>query len=232
MALLPQLSILVGDCLDQGLLAPLTADVYATPSTLQRANKLRKGASSPIAAHNEFFIGTYESLGNFKNLVGQYDMHGRDNGGGGGRPGMWSDTEIHHIVEHYHLQYLSRHVRIGEASYAQQEPCVVLATPTHKLEFENLIGMAEQVILETKSFSMLKEFAKHQKSSLPNWKTLSKDAQAVEKRRWTGEVISKGLITPSEIKRCIEQIYSFAYQLPEHRALKLIAMSVIREMGM
>lgn len=100
------LSVYVNACLAQGLLvqSPITGVYWSTSIPRKLADAGRRGDAFVQLELGDFLIAGYSTLANAKRGVQALV------------PGSWSGTEIHHIVENFHLQFLGVHETIGERS--------------------------------------------------------------------------------------------------------------------
>jgi hypothetical protein len=210
------LSRYVAACLTQRLLvnSPIR-DVYWTPSIAQ---KLGRGGGSPppLLGLGDFFVGTYESLRNAKATARMLAK------------GMWAGSEIHHIVENYHLQFLGVVQPIDDQTYGYREPCVLLGKKHHDTHVDSIVGGAEQVVLETKPFDFLEAF----RAANPGISHLSRTDQGRRRANWVRaeERARPPRVTRYQIRDWLVEMYRFAYQEPELRPLRLIATAVLRGM--
>lgn len=198
-------------CLDENLLIPfLDADVYITPSIAEKMR--RNGSTQATLRMDEYFVGTYESLKRTKKKVGS----------------SWAGTEIHHIVENYHLQFLGLIDPINQQTYDRSEPCVLLTKAHHSLVIENAVGVAETLFLESKPFNFITAFQQEN----PGVSKKSKTRQSQLRVAWVKrqERYIPPRITRQEIKQTLLKIYRFAYQERDLKPLRLIAESVIQSM--
>ena len=210
------LSRYVGDCVTRRLLvsSPIR-DVYWTPSLAQQLGGAGRG-SGPLLRLGDFFVGTYESLKNAKATAQVFTK------------GMWAGSEIHHIVENYHLQFLGVVEPINDQTYAYQEPCVLLGKKHHDTHVDSIVGGAERVVLESKPFDFLEAF----RTANPGISNLSRTEQGRRRADWVrGEERARPpRVTQQQMRDWLVELYQFAYQEPELRPLRLIATAVLRGM--
>ncbi len=210
------LSRYVGDCVTRRLLvsSPIR-DVYWTPSLAQQLGGAGRGPG-PLLGLGDFFVGTYESLKNAKATAQVFTK------------GMWAGSEIHHIVENYHLQFLGVVEPINDQTYAYQEPCVLLGKKHHDTHVDNIVGGAEDVVLETKPFNFLEAF----RDANPGISSLSRTEQGRRRADWvrTEERGRPPRVTRQQIRDWLVELYRFAYQEPELQPLRLIATAVLQGM--
>jgi hypothetical protein len=214
-----QLRHYVNECLTRKLLvdSPIRG-VYWTPSIARklegRSASTREAA--PLLELSDFFVGTYESLGAAKTAARGFTA------------GMWNNTEIHHIVENYHLQFLGLIDTVDSDTYKRREPCVLLSKTHHNLHMENIIGGAEKVVLEVEDFDFIQKF----RDDNPGISDLDKTEQGRRRKEWVLELESERppRVTRQKIRGTLLEIYNFAYQEPELEPLRLIARAVIRSM--
>ena len=161
----------------------------------------------------DFLVGTYARMSATRAAISAL------------APGCWSGTEIHHIVENFHLQFLGLVQPIGDATYDNEEPCVLLAKKHHDTHVDGIVGDAERLIMETKPFNFVSVF----KASHPGISKLSRTQQGIQRVTWVKaqETRVPPTLRRQEVRETLREIYSFAYQEPDLRPLKLIAQSVI-----
>jgi hypothetical protein len=140
-------------------------------------------------------------------------------------PGSWSHTEIHHIVENFHLQFLGVEHPLSKHTYDHEEPCVLMPRKQHNLQIENAVGWAEKLEMERQPFDFIQAF----RDAHPGVSDEDRTEAPRIRARWVRE---QELMQPQQINRRVIQqtlrnIYNFAYQQPEFEPLRLIATEVI-----
>lgn len=210
-------------CLEAGLVQPTDRpDVYYVSPWTRAALREDEGGSDlrPIMGLNGLYIGSYHDL---KGVVKTLRR---------ARPSAWSKADIHHIVEHHHLQYLGRIFPVDDNSYEKSEPCVVLDRADHSLSIENGIGVAERCVLEGAPVDFVKEFQAHfnEKHPLQRFTDLPKREQTRHKVEWLKRTLRARRIEPQRIHEWLKEIYSLAYQDADLRPLREISVSVLNSM--
>jgi hypothetical protein len=195
------------------------SDVYCTPSVASkmRAPRTRRRSELlPLLELSDFFVGTYSSLNAARATARLFSAD------------TWSCTEIHHIVENYHLQFLALVLPVNSLTYDVREPCVLLCQKHHSLHMENIIGVAETVIMETRPFNFIDAF----RQMNPGLSRRTRDEKARLRTEWVRDMESLPTppITRQEIRDTLIAIYDFAYQEPEVQPLRMIARAVIQGM--
>ena len=212
------LRVYLNACLTQKLLEPSPiAGVFWSASIPRKlADAKRLGGSSVLLGLGDFLVAGYSTLASAKRGVQALV------------PGSWSDSEIHHIVENFHLQFLGGIQTIDEQTYRQSEPCVLMAKKHHDTHIDNIVGGAETVVMETKSFDFVKVF----RDQNPGISDKSRSEQGALRAAWVLAQASQvpPTIGRQEIRDTLLEIYAFAYQEPEFEPLRLIAAAVIRGM--
>jgi len=207
--------------IEEGIVEPSGIDgVYRVPSAL-RAHARRAAGDDDIRGlmeGSDFFIGAYEPLKELKDRIRGILPH-------------WWRTDIHHIVENHHLQYLARVVKVDNRTYRQKEPCVVFLRDSHRLAFDNAIRDAENLILEDAKFRFVDEFRAAHRGKLTR---LDRTALTRLKDQWLKRQAMERKVgrlqLQKEIRDALVRIYDFAYHEADLRPLKLIARSVLQGM--
>ena len=201
-----------------------STDVYWTPTITRDQLRERDRSESsvelrPIMARSDFLIGTYKDLDELRDEVRDDDPLG------------WGHSDIHHIVENHHLQYLGRVQAIDDNTYYKEEPCVVFLRRQHRLVIDNAVNDAEQVVFEASGFNFVREFRDAHRGKLSG---KSRVEQTRMKMNWLKDQASKRKVNRLDLQRTIKdrllELYSFTYQEADLRPLKLVARSVIGSM--
>lgn len=214
---------LLRSCLEAGLVqATDRPNIYYVSPWTRAVLREEEGESDlpPITGMNGLYIGSYDDLkGVLKTLRRA-------------RPIAWSKADIHHIVEHHHLQYLGRIFVVDEDTYRKSEPCVLLDRVDHSLAIENAIGVAERVVLESAPLDFVRGFQADfkQKHPLARFTDLSKGEQTGHKVEWLKRSLAPGRIEPHRVQAWLKEIYGLAYRDADLRPLREIAMSVLSSM--
>jgi len=205
----------LADCLTEKSLVPSPIDgLYwssAIPQKLEAASRTR--ARFLTLGLGDFLVGTYARMKTARRAIEAWS------------PGCWSGTEIHHIVENYHLQFLGVVQSISEATYENEEPCVLMAKKHHDTHVDNIVGGAERLVLEARPFDFVAAF----RDQHPGISKQNLNRQALPRAAWVKaqERLTVPPVRRQEIRNVLLEIYSFAYQEPELRPLRLIARRVI-----
>lgn len=196
------------------LLASPLPGIFWTPSIASKLEHARGATTVPMSLADHF-VGPYERLKHVRKLANKFT------------PGVWSGTEIHHIVEHHHLQFLGVLQPFTKHSYDHHEPCVVLGRRDHNLIMENAIGDAVRTVLGgDRGVDFLEAF----KVANPGAADLPKDELGRLSAGWvvTQEADAKSGISRRQIRDWLIEVYALAYQDHEFAALRSVALSVIR----
>jgi hypothetical protein len=192
-------------------------DVFYTPASLRKRWRAQGGDADglrPIMDDSDFLYGSYRRLKTLKRSVQKQT------------PGIWEDTDIHHIVENHHLQYLGRVYTVDEITYERLEPCVLFVRSHHNLVLDGAIGDAERYVLESKPFDFVQEFKKaHGDIKLG---TRTKRELTLLKTKWLTDLVNMRKVNRSDIQKSLIEIYQEAYQEADMRSLAEIARSVIQ----
>jgi hypothetical protein len=207
--------------IEEGIIEPSgIPDVYRVPS-ITRAGARRAAGDDDFRAlmdGSDFFIGAYEPLKELKGRVRDVLPH-------------WWRTDIHHIVENHHLQYLARVTKVDGETYRTKEPCVVFLRDSHRLAFDNAIRDAEELFFEMRTFKFVDDFRDSHRGKLSR---LDRTATTRLKDEWLKRVAAKRKVSrlqlQKEVRDTLVAIYTFAYQEADLRPLKLIARSVLMSM--
>lgn len=140
-------------------------------------------------------------------------------------PGSWSHTEIHHIVENFHLQFLGVEHPLSKQTYEHEEPCVLMPREQHNLQIENAVGWAEKLEMERQPFDFIQAFLDAHPGVSEEDRTEAPRIRA----QWVREQerMHPPRIDRRGIQKALRNIYVFAYQQPEFEPLRLIATEVI-----
>lgn len=207
----------LADCLNQKLLEPSPMEgVYwssALAAKIARASSARRAYVTLNLG--DFVVGSYKVLKGKRKAINKYYS---DN---------WLETEVHHIVESAHLQFLGVVQLLDSQTRDHFEPCVLLATVHHKLHMENIIGVAQQMVFERRGVDFMSAFT----TDHPGVSDRSLNEDARLRAAWVKaqETVPGSTINRREIRDSLLEMYSIAYQEPELRPLKLIANRVIRD---
>lgn len=203
------------DSLERRLLLPSPLPgIYWTPSVAAKLQRTGRNHSA-VMSIADFFIGPYDRLKHVRTLANKLT------------PGIWSGSEIHHIVEHHHLQFLGVRQPFSRQTYRHHEPCVVLSLRDHNLVMENLIGDAVRTVLGgDRGVDFLDEFNR----ANPGAATLSHTEQGKISAGWVlaQESTSTSRVNRRTIRDWLVEIYAFAYQQPEFAPLRSVALSVLK----
>lgn len=209
----------LADSLAQQLLEPSPIrDLYWSSSLarkLDAASRSMRGGSVLLDL-GDFIVGTYSAVkARKREIEGLY-------------PGSWSGTEIHHIVENVHLQFLGVVQPVDELTYRQSEPCVLLAKKHHDTHINGIVGDAERLIMETLPVDFVTAF----QQAHPGISRMDRTRQGQLRADWVKarERATPAVVHRRMIREALLEIYGFAYQMPEFRPLRLIARSVISGM--
>ena len=209
----------VADCLAQRLLeASPIQDLYWSTQLGRKVDvavRSRRGGSVLLDL-GDFMVGNYSTLkARKRDIDAMY-------------PGSWSGTEIHHIVENFHLQFLGVVQPVSELTYREDEPCVLLSKKHHDTHFNGIIGDAERVIMETLPVDFVTAF----QQAHPGISEMDRTRQGQARADWVRaqERAMPPVVHRRMIRDALVETYNFAYQLPELRPLRLIARSVIAGM--
>jgi len=202
-------------CLARNLLEPSPIrGVYWSPSIPGRLENARLRRAREVRLElGDFLIAEYSTLATAKRRVQALV------------PGCWAGTEIHHIVENFHLQFLGVVQAINEDTYVNAEPCVLMAKKQHDTHIDNIVGGAEKLIMETRPFDFVVAF----RDAHPGIASHTRTRQAVMRANWVRaqEALVPPTVTRQEIRNTLLEIYRFAYQESELEPLRLIADAVI-----
>lgn len=208
----------LADCLSDGSLVPSPIDgVYWSAGIPRKlADASRAGNPFVTLGLGDFLIGTYAGMKAARRAVQTLS------------PGSWSGTEIHHIVENFHLQFLGLVQPVDQRSYEHHEPCVLMAKKHHDTHIDNIVGGAEDLIMETRPFHFVAAF----RDQHPGISKKSLTEQARLRAAWVKaqEAQPTPTIRRHEIRDTLLRIYAFAYQEHELRPLRMIARRVIESM--
>ncbi|MBT8335815.1 MAG: hypothetical protein KJO11_04360 [Gemmatimonadetes bacterium] len=212
------LPVYLNTCISRGLLepSPISGVYWSTSIPRKLADAKRRHMSSVTLGLGDFLVAGYTTLANAKKGVHAWV------------PGSWAGTEIHHIVENFHLQFLGVVETINEQTYRQNEPCVLMAKKHHDTHVDNIVGGAQDLVMETRDLDFVSAF----RAAHPGISQKSRTEQAALRAAWVKqqEGRSPPPVTREQIKDALLEIYGFAYQGPELAPLRLIATSVIRGM--
>ncbi len=205
----------VADALAQQLLveSPLRDVYWSAAISRKLAAASRSSRGSVLLDLGDFLVGTYSTLkARKKDIEALY-------------PGSWSGTEIHHIVENFHLQFLGVVQSVDELTYRNEEPCVLLAKKHHDTHFNGIIGDAERLVMETLPLDFVTAF----QEAHPGISELDRTAQGQLRADWVKaqERAAPPLVDRRVIRDALLETYDFAYQGFELRPLRFIARSVI-----
>jgi hypothetical protein len=207
--------------IEEGIIEPTGIDgVYRVPSAIRSRARRTAGDDDirGLMEGSDFFIGAYEPLKELKDRIRDILPH-------------WWRTDIHHIVENHHLQYLARVTRVDDRTYREKEPCVVFLRDSHRLAFDNAIRDAENLILEDAKFHFVDEFREAHRGRLSR---LDRTATTRLKDQWLKRQAVERKVARLQLQRQIRdtlvRIYGFAYHEADLRPLKLIASSVLHSM--
>lgn len=194
-------------------------DVFYTPARHRDAARREAGEEGglrPIMGGSDFVFGSYGKLKSLKRREQRRE------------PGVWDETDIHHVVENHHLQYLGRVHTVDDHTYERLEPCVLFVRSHHNLVLDGAIGVAEEYVLESKRFNFVQEFATaHREVKLS---ALDRGAMTKLKTRWLARVVAERRVTMREVREWLVEVYGEAYQEADMRPLREIAASVLRGM--
>lgn len=194
-------------------------DVFYTPASLRKRWRAQSGGGDglrPIMDDSDFLYGSYRRLKSLKRSVQRQT------------PGIWEDTDIHHIVENHHLQYLGRVYTVDEITYERLEPCVLFVRSHHNLLLDGAIGDAERYVLESKPFDFVTEFKQAHADIRLGART--KRELALLKTKWLTELVNARKVNRLDIQKWLIEVYQEAYQEADMRPLAEIARSVIQSM--
>ena len=208
----------------RGLLVVPTdrSDVIWTPSVSARLTAAKQQPGKFVALrYPDMIVGTYRTLAGLREkLREQY-------------PGLWIGTDIHHIVENQHLQFIGRRGFIGENSYAYDEPCVLLPQDNHRLLMDSLIGGAVTLQREQRAedadygIDYIRQYnAFRSEHPVPhNASRPNRTEKAFHRATW---VAGEPNGTRKQFGELISDIYHFAYQNSQEQPLQQIASDLIK----
>jgi hypothetical protein len=208
------------------LIVPAKApNVLWTPSV---EAKLRAGAGARGGLvelkYPDMIVGTYGALRTLREALRAEN------------PTLWLGTEIHHIVENQHLQFVGPRGVIGERSYQHEEPCVLLPQDHHRLLMSSLIGgsvsLHREQRLEDDDYGIdyIKEYNKYREDNpvVVRPAQPARDAKALHRAEWVG---SHGGGARREIGELLLDIYEFAYHQSAELPLDVIAADTIEALS-
>jgi hypothetical protein len=204
----------VREALQRNLLVktPLST-VFWTPSLARKLSS--KPKSPPKYDRGDFFVGTYETLKHLRVFADSLS------------PGVWGGSEIHHIVEHQHLNLLGAAHPFSEQTYNHEEPCVVLSEKEHDSVINNAIGDAIKMVLTgERGFDVVT----HWRESHPGLSKLDWNKKGLLVAKWLSDEENKSdpMFTRTLIHDMLIEAYAFAYREPFLHPLRSIALSVIK----
>jgi hypothetical protein len=194
-------------------------DIYYTPAALRmrsRAVASEPGDLNAIMAGSDFLYGTYSRLKALKRREQRR------------APGTWTDTDIHHIVENHHLQFLGRVYPVDDDTYGNLEPCVLFLRSQHNLVLNGAIEDATNYVLESKRFNFVEEFDRAHKGS--RLCDMSRGQMTLMKVGWLRDVVAQKKVTLREVREWLVEVYREVYQEADMRPLREISESVLRGM--
>jgi hypothetical protein len=147
-------------------------------------------------------------------------------------PMLWIGTDIHHIVENHHLQFIGVRGEITEHTYNNEEPCVLLPQDHHRLLMHSLIGGSVKVNgddrdeEDDRGISYIREYNEYRKKNPVAYTgpVSKRTAKAYHRAGW---VAGRPAGTRAKIGELLADVYRFAYHQSTERPLDRIAVDLI-----
>jgi hypothetical protein len=208
------------------LIAPVRApNVLWTPSVEAKFRAPTSARGRPVELkYPDMIVGTYSALRTLREVLRKE------------KPTLWLGTDIHHIVENQHLQFVGRRGVIGERSYRHDEPCVLLPQDHHRLLMSSLIGgsvtLHREQRLEDDNYGIdcIAEYNAYRKDNpvVVNTSQAARDAKAQHRAEWVSRQEGG---TRREIGELLLDIYEFAYHQSAEMPLDVIAADTIEALS-
>jgi hypothetical protein len=209
--------------LSRGLLvrAATDRDVLWTPSVAAKLNRGAAARRNEVAlSHPDKIIGRYRDLRTLREKLQAQN------------PTLWIGTDIHHIVENQHLQFIGVRGAITEHTYNNEEPCVLLPQDHHRLLMHSLIGGSLKVHGDDRDddddrgISYIREYNEFKKKNPVVYHAAGakRTAKAYHRADW---VSGRPPGTRAHIGELLVDVYEFAYHQSTERPLDQIAVDLI-----